>query len=206
MTKEYSSDLRMRVLRFVLSGQSQREASRHFEVSPSFVINLVSRHATTGSAAARKRDGTLAGKLDPFRDFLLERLDETLDATMPELAAELAERGPIVHPASISQFLLRSGLSQKSVLASQTLRADVRQSRQCWVEKRQPCMRLEMHRLVFIDCETDKQSIQRVDCPWNWMKTNMGRLRGHSPRGHRLKALLPVGHWKNETFVAARRS
>ena len=113
MPKEYSSDLRLRVLRFVLGGQSRREASRHFEVSPSFVINLVSRHAATGSAAARRRGGRLVGKLDPFRDFLLERVAQTPDATMPELAAELAARGLAVHPASISRFLLRNGLSYK---------------------------------------------------------------------------------------------
>lgn len=80
-------------------------ASRHFAVSPSFVINLVSRHAASGSAAAKKRGGTLIGKLDPSRDFLLRRVAEIPDATMPELAEELAQRGLHVAPASISRFL-----------------------------------------------------------------------------------------------------
>jgi len=46
-------------------------------------------------------------------------------------------------------------------------------------------------RLVFID-ET-------------WVKTNMARLRGRAPRGERLVACVPHGHWHTSTFVAALR-
>ena len=46
-------------------------------------------------------------------------------------------------------------------------------------------------RLVFID-ETS-------------VKTNMTRLRGRSPRGRRLVAAVPHGHWKTSTFVAGLR-
>jgi transposase len=46
-------------------------------------------------------------------------------------------------------------------------------------------------RLVFID-ET-------------WVKTNMAPLRGWGPRGRRLKAYAPFGHWKTLTFIAALR-
>lgn len=46
-------------------------------------------------------------------------------------------------------------------------------------------------RLVFID-ET-------------WIKTNMAPLRGWGPRGQRLKASAPFGHWKTLTFIAALR-
>ena len=47
-------------------------------------------------------------------------------------------------------------------------------------------------RLVFID-ET-------------WATTNMTRLRGRCPRGERLVAAVPHGHWKTSTFVAALRT
>lgn len=53
-------------------------------------------------------------------------------------------------------------------------------------------MAAETHRLVFVD-ETGT-------------KTNMARARGRSMRGQRLKALVPFGHWKNETFIAGLRS
>lgn len=52
--------------------------------------------------------------------------------------------------------------------------------------------RIDPSRLVFID-ET-------------WTKTNMAPLRGWAPRGERLKASVPHGHWKTMTFLAALRS
>lgn len=51
--------------------------------------------------------------------------------------------------------------------------------------------RIDPARLVFID-ET-------------WTKTNMAPLRGWSPRGKRLPAKVPYGHWNTMTFVAALR-
>ena len=51
--------------------------------------------------------------------------------------------------------------------------------------------RIDPARLVFID-ET-------------WTKTNMAPLRGWAPRGERLKASVPHGHWKTMTFLAALR-
>ena len=38
-----------------------------------------------------------------------------------------------------------------------------------------------------------------------WAKTNMAPLRGWAPKGQRLKAKVPFGHWKTMTFVAALR-
>jgi transposase len=38
-----------------------------------------------------------------------------------------------------------------------------------------------------------------------WTKTNMAPLRGWAPRGQRLTAKVPHGHWKTMTFLAALR-
>lgn len=38
-----------------------------------------------------------------------------------------------------------------------------------------------------------------------WIKTNMAALRGWAPRGRRLAAPVPHGHWKTLTFIAALR-
>ena len=38
-----------------------------------------------------------------------------------------------------------------------------------------------------------------------WAKTNMAPLRGWAPRGSRLTAKVPHGHWKTLTFLAALR-
>jgi transposase len=51
---------------------------------------------------------------------------------------------------------------------------------------------LNPERLVFID-ET-------------WATTNMTRRYGRAPRGQRLVAAVPHGHWKTSTFVAALRT
>jgi transposase len=39
-----------------------------------------------------------------------------------------------------------------------------------------------------------------------WVKTNMTRLRGRAPRGQRLVATVPFGHWNTSTFIAALRA
>jgi transposase len=39
-----------------------------------------------------------------------------------------------------------------------------------------------------------------------WATTSMTRLRGRCPRGERLVAAVPHGHWKTSTFVAALRT
>jgi transposase len=56
---------------------------------------------------------------------------------------------------------------------------------------RQPRMRLEPHRLVFLD-ETGTT-------------TKMTRLRGRCLKGQRLRSKAPFGHWMTQTFVAGLR-
>lgn len=38
-----------------------------------------------------------------------------------------------------------------------------------------------------------------------WASTNMARLRGRAPKGERLRAGIPHGHWSTTTFVAGLR-
>jgi transposase len=38
-----------------------------------------------------------------------------------------------------------------------------------------------------------------------WTTTNMARLRGRSPRGKRLLAAVPHGHWRTSTFLGGLR-
>jgi transposase len=74
------------------------------------------------------------------------------------------------------------------VLASEQDRPDVARRRAQWKAHQD---RVDPTRLVFID-ET-------------WAKTNMAPLRGWAPRGERLKAKAPFGHWNTMTFLAALR-
>jgi transposase len=80
---------------------------------------------------------------------------------------------------------------KKTLLASETDRADVVRARHVWHTHRQPWMTKRPERLVFID-ETGTT-------------TKMTRLRGRARRGQRLKMKAPFGHWGTQTFIAALR-
>src|SRR3954449_7534128 len=86
---------------------------------------------------------------------------------------------PCIEPASASK---------KTLFATEQDRPDVARRRARWKAYQG---RLDPARLVFID-ET-------------WAKTNMTRLRGWAPRGNRLLAKVPHGHWRTLTFLAALR-
>jgi len=85
-------------------------------------------------------------------------------------------------------FTPRSSALKKTVIASERDRPDIARRRAQWMAHQS---RIEPERLVFID-ET-------------WTKTNMAPFRGWAPRGARLVAKVPHGHWKTLTFVAALR-
>ena len=109
--------------------------------------------------------------------------------TLRGLAAELAERGIKTHPKAVWVFVHAEGLSfKKTALPEEQTRRDVARKRARWKAHQG---RIDASRLVFID-ET-------------WVKTNMAPLRGWGPRGKRLKASAPYGHWKTLTFIAALR-
>ena len=121
--KPYSLDLRARVVRFVEAGQSRRSAASHFAVSVSFVVNLMSAYFRTGSFAPKPVGGWRYSKLDKHRDFLVQRVSEQPDVTMPELASELAGMGTHVHPSAISRWLRRNGYRYKKNPGGQRTRA-----------------------------------------------------------------------------------
>jgi transposase len=124
MPKPYSQDLRKRVVDFVEAGHSRRAAARHFAVSPSFVVNLMTSYRLRGSLIPKPIGGRRHAKLDPHRAFLLSRLAEKNDITMPELAGELeAHCGARADPASLSRWLIRNGYRYKKNPAGQRMRS-----------------------------------------------------------------------------------
>jgi hypothetical protein len=76
-------------------------------------------------------------------------------------------------------------------MAAECARADIRDERRVWTSQRQPRMRLQPYRLVFLD-ET---------C----VNTKMVRRRGRRRRGQRLRAAAPFGRWGTHTFLAGLR-
>ena len=125
MGRSYSVDLRRRVVARVAAGQSRRSAAGDLAVSASFSVKLVARHRRTGSFVPEQQGrppGT--GKLAPYRDFLIGRVKEKPDITMPELSAELeARHGVEADPASLSRVLCKAGFSYKKNAAGRGTRA-----------------------------------------------------------------------------------
>lgn len=76
-------------------------------------------------------------------------------------------------------------------MAAERERTDVAERRQEWIGQRQPRMRDEPGRLIFID-ETS-------------VTTKLTRLRGRSLCGSRLRAEAPFGRWGTQTFIAGLR-
>jgi len=123
MPKAYSLDLRERVAGFVTAGHSRRAAAGHFGVSVSFVVRLVKALQTTGRLEPKPAGGRRHSKLEPHRSYLLSRVAEKADITMPELASELSEKGCIVAPSSISRWFIRNGYRFKKNAAGQRARS-----------------------------------------------------------------------------------
>lgn len=143
MGKSSSVDLRVRIVGEIERGQSCRAAARRFGVSAATAVRLAQRKAQTGSLApARQGRPAGSGLLAAHIDVLVGWVDADGDITMPELAARLlAERGVKAHPASLSRLLIRHGFTvKKTLLASETDRADIVHSRRIWTVHRQPWM------------------------------------------------------------------
>jgi transposase len=126
--KAYSLDLRRRVVRFVEMGRSRHAAASHFDVSVSFVVNLMKSWQATGKLEPQPGGGRRHAKLEAHRAFLLARITEKGDITMPELAAELASAtGEKAAPASLSRWLIRNGYRFKKNTAGKRTRPAGRQ-------------------------------------------------------------------------------
>ena len=189
MGKPYSTDLRERAVSSVLEGKSRNKAAAQFAVAVSAVVTWVKRYQETGSVEPGQMGGhkpkSIRGEHEAF---LTQRVRERA-FTLRGLVRELAERGLKVDYRSVWNFVQAEKLSfKKTVVASERERPDVARRRAQWTERQD---RIDPERLVFID-ET-------------WIKTNMEPLRGWAPRGERLIAKVPHGHWKTSTFIAALR-
>jgi transposase len=124
MPKAYSLDLRERVVRFVEAGRSRHAAAAHFQVSVSFVVNLMKAYIASGRLAPKPSGGRRHAKLEPHRAFLLACVVAKNDITMPELSAELvAATGTKAEPASLSRWLIRNGYRFKKNAAGERTRS-----------------------------------------------------------------------------------
>jgi transposase len=189
MARPLSLDLRERVAAALAEGSTVREAARRFGVSVASAVRIGQLARAGRGLAARKIGGHRLPILLGVAEALSTRLAAKSDWTVRALAADLRADGIKVSHDTVWRFLRRQGLTfKKTLLPSETERPSLARLRTRW---RRYQHRLDPARLVFVD-ET-------------WVKTNMTRARGWSPRGEPLLAKLPHGHWQTLTFLAGLR-
>ncbi len=91
MPAAYSADIRGRVIARVEGGASRREASEHFEVSPSTAIKWVKCFLETGSCAAKPRGGSTS-PLEKHAGLLLALIEDQPDLTLDEVISVMRKR------------------------------------------------------------------------------------------------------------------
>ena len=162
-------------------GPLANAAAKQFDVSISFVVKLMQRWKQRGTIKADKYGGWKKSKLAPHGDRIRALVMENCDITIDELRVLLAAEGIEAKRSTLGDFLPAQGLSRqkKTAHAAEQERPDVAAARATW-RNEQPGLIAE--RLVFLD-ET-------------WARTNMARRYGRAPRGERVVAAIPHGHWK----------
>jgi transposase len=188
MRGPYPGELRVRVIRFVESGGSRREAAEQFEIGVSSAIRWMQRFREDGTCEPMPRRGSTS-PLEKYAQQILALIGERPDLTLDEVVLVLRKRRIAGSRSALSRFFARHGVTiKKSLRAAERKRADVARARRRWMREQGL---LDPARLVFID-ETA-------------VSTNMVRLNGWSPRGERLVGDVPMGRWETLTFIAGFR-
>ena len=183
----YSPEFRRDVLAAIDQGEGTRAVALRFSVSESWVRRIKQERREIGKLApsrTRRRTPAWVAEADRIR----EAIAETPDRTLRELKAHL-QTTLSVPTLCRALRALKLTVKKKVLIAAERERPDVATRRAAWKAEQAGH---DPEHLVFID-ET-------------WAKTNMTRTRGRSPKGARLLARVPHGHWKTTTFLAAMRT
>lgn len=190
--KTLSLDLRERVVGAVTGGMSRRQAGGRavwrFGCERGALVRPPEGNGKSCSDAARRRSLVGAHRCAQELDPVARRSDLRHHAQRASGSA-CRIRPPVQHRCAVALLRPpRHHLEKKTAHASEQDRPDIVRRRQAWFESQ---LDLDPEKLVFID-ET-------------WASTNMARKNGRAPRGERLHAGIPHGHWKTTTFVAGLR-
>jgi len=110
MTAPLSSDLPERVVQATEADESCRSVAARFGVSFSSAVKWSQRYQSTGPVAPGKMSGHRKRVLEPHRDFIVERLGQTLHLSLHGLKTELAARRVHVSQDTVWRFLRRERL------------------------------------------------------------------------------------------------
>ena len=119
MGRAISSDMRQRMVDGIARGASCRAVADQFVVAPSTAVRVQARFEATGSVEPAKQGRQKgSGKLGPYRDVIVAKVQSEPDITMPELAVWLeTEHGIAADPSNLSKFLCREGFTYKKIAA-----------------------------------------------------------------------------------------
>lgn len=104
MSRAYSTDLRIRLVRYVEGGASRREAAKLFGVSPSIAVKWMQRWRLKKSVEPSPVRGHRRAVLEEHAGWLLELVREKSDITLAEIGAKLAKRGVQASLSTIWSF------------------------------------------------------------------------------------------------------
>ena len=141
MGKPLSMDLRERIIDYVTSGQSSRQAARVYNVAPSTVLRLVAAYRKTGDISPKPqgRPPGKFGKTAKHRAFLLEMVQRERDITLQEIvSALLYGEGETLSLSSLHAFLRREGYRYKKRPDRPGTRARVRTAGAAGLDREAP--------------------------------------------------------------------
>jgi transposase len=115
MPRPYSEDLRLRIAQAVESGQSTRQVSTLFQVSPGFASKMHQLWRRTGGVQSKPIGGYRRAILEPYADALVAQLSQHPSMTLKELQSWLeSEHALTVSIAALDKFLrLKLGFRYK---------------------------------------------------------------------------------------------
>ena len=116
MSRAYSEDLRIRVVRAVEAGASRRSVAFKFAVSVSFVIKLMRRWRSASTVAPRGTGGRKVHALAAQAAVVDRLLAGKRDMTLEELRHGLKEEGVVISRSSIDRYLRARGVTRKKRL------------------------------------------------------------------------------------------
>ena len=117
MSRSFSSDLRIRVIRAVEDGLSTRKAAGRFGVGVSTAGEWYRRYRDHGETTARKQGHPPGSRLDAHEAFILDLVDQAPDIALYEIAERLQDDCAVsVCPATVWYFFDKRGITFKKRL------------------------------------------------------------------------------------------
>lgn len=114
MPSPLSVDLRQRVVAFMSSGASWREAAARFGVSAASASRWSARLRQDGHVAPKPMGGDhLSQRVDAHKGLILATCRRKPAILLRELRDHLAERGVQASTSALSRFFARHGISRK---------------------------------------------------------------------------------------------